>query len=564
MRHHTFIRLHHTAHAVHFGATAGLLWVTLVLLVLCMAAPATLMHVRATGKAPFAGASYWNVALPRSPAIAANSDQLVAQLHNQVTTFGAGVDNTSMGAAVYAAESGTPPVTVLPGACAGAQQAVLAAQWQAVPVPFFAQPSGAPGARMIIYQQSTQTMWEFGGMYNAGGQWYACSGGRLTNYAASSGVFAPPFGATASGLAQLGGQVSLQDVQSGRIDHAIGLALPQLSAGAVWPAARGVSTASGVNAPVMGTRLQLDPAIDINSLGLSNYGKMVARAAQLYGFVVWDTSASAVTIASEHALSMTARGLPSPYGTVSLANFPWDRLRALPPGYGAAGHLPAISSFASSAQSVKAGQSVQLSWAAQNVNQCTIPGVAGSLAAQGTVQTSTLSESTVFTVSCGGPSGTATRSVAVVVTDKPVGALPTPPQALDITMPVAGGVRLITDLFDERTMQQIYKVAYYERQNLVHITTKAPYDLDTSLLPDGAHVLGARVFFRDGTEQQQQVTLRVQNHAEVVPLGPLSMETPKNRTASVLFAAGTALSLCVMSISAWYGWRRSKATLYWG
>jgi hypothetical protein len=70
-------------------------------------------------------------------------------------------------------------------------------------------------------------------------------------------------------------------------------------------------------------------------------GKAIARAAQTYGFVVWD-KAGAITLRAENPKSLTARKLPDPFGTIFdgtpqyaiLEGFPWDRLQFLPMDYG--------------------------------------------------------------------------------------------------------------------------------------------------------------------------------------------------------------------------------------
>ena len=74
---------------------------------------------------------------------------------------------------------------------------------------------------------------------------------------------------------------------------------------------------------------------------MHSVGKIIARAAQTYGFVVWD-KAGAISLRAQNPLSYTALGKPDPYvglfaGTRSYAilnGFPWDRLQFLPMDYG--------------------------------------------------------------------------------------------------------------------------------------------------------------------------------------------------------------------------------------
>ena len=107
-----------------------------------------------------------------------------------------------------------------------------------------------------------------------------------------------------------------------------------------WPANRSDGYTRDVDALRIGQRLRLDPRVDVDSLGLTPFGEMVARAAQTYGFIVTESS-GAVAITTESGAMEHARTGVNPWPTLlggpaytALANFPWDRLQALPPDYG--------------------------------------------------------------------------------------------------------------------------------------------------------------------------------------------------------------------------------------
>jgi hypothetical protein len=65
-------------------------------------------------------------------------------------------------------------------------------------------------------------------------------------------------------------------------------------------------------------------------------GKTIAKAAQKYGFVVWDT-AETTSIRAKNPKSYTQLGLPDPYPKLFepknqwtvLDGFPWDKLQFL-------------------------------------------------------------------------------------------------------------------------------------------------------------------------------------------------------------------------------------------
>jgi hypothetical protein len=88
-------------------------------------------------------------------------------------------------------------------------------------------------------------------------------------------------------------------------------------------------------------RLRLDPSVDVDALSMGRSGKIIARAAQKYGFVVWD-KAGAISIRAQNPKSYTALGQPDPYPALFgnqpsyavLNGFPWDRLQFMPFDYG--------------------------------------------------------------------------------------------------------------------------------------------------------------------------------------------------------------------------------------
>ncbi len=543
--------LHHGLHALHFGFTAGLIVVSAALIAVYSLAPAILVHA-GSGNAPFSSGSVWNTALPKYPTLAPNTAAITGDIVAQAG--GASVDTTNKGAPVYIADASTPVVSVTPWGCSGPADSGLGPQWAAVPVPFYAQPSSGSSNRMVVSQPSTGTMWEFSGMYKAGGQWFACHGGQITNTTINSGVFPTPYGVTDSGLALLAGQVSMSDMQSGQINHAIGLSLPQIG-GLSWPAVR---TPSSGGLAAAGQRLQLDPSLDVNSLGLSSYGRMVARAAQQYGFVVWD-SASQVSITGENPLTNTSHGGSNPYGSTSLIGFPWDKLRALPVDYGISNHLPVLSQFAVSQTAIAAGQSVTLSWQSTNISECAIPGVASHLGPSGSVNTSPLTASSAFSISCSGPNGSVTHSLNVTVPTGEQALPPPPPQAVNITNPVSGNANILGNLFDPAVLETVYKVAFYERGNLLQVTTATPFALATDSITDGRHAVTAHIFYRDGHEDTQNVSVQILNHPASLITPKLASSVASSKIATPILAVGILGSLGVMAASAYYGWRKAKA-----
>lgn len=505
----------------------------------------------------FASGSFWDVSVPSYTSLHPDSDSLVANIVDQVNTYGAAVVRDGNASPVYEVDAGVTPVSVIPYDCGSGIPADLANQWSAVPIPFHAVPSGGSNSQMVVYQPSTSSVWEFGHMRNVSGQWEACTGGRITTN--SGGVFPSPYGVTTSGLAVLGGQLSIEELQSGQINHVIGLNLPQTS-GVVWPASQAGSGSAG--SPAMGQRFRLDPNINVDSLGLSPVARAIAKAGQTYGFVVWNKGDS-VGFTGENAISSTSRGLPDPYSSLlssgGLSGFPWGKLQALPSNYGQSSGVPAITKFSASQASVKADTRVTLTWQATNVTRCAIGGVADNLSASGSVQTEPLGTNSTFSLRCGGPLGTTTSQVTVRVTPintnedrRNIG-----PGSL-IDQPYAGYANIFPDLMAGEAAEGVYKVVYYEQKVYLYETATPPFALNTLRLANGAHTINAKIFYRDGRTTERVLGISVSNTPEVLQAVTQSAPIKAAPTLPLLWGViGGLLASAVMGVGTWWGWHRA-------
>jgi hypothetical protein len=187
------------------------------------------------------------------------------------------------------------------------------------------------------------------------GQWRAAYGGVIRHVSTNPGYYQDledsagqpierfNWGSSATSLPLAAGLVTKRDLQRGRIDHALSIGLPNLTpqtsiiASGQWafPAQRadGKSTLSA--AIPEGARLRLDPSLDLNSLRLSPFVRMLAEAAQRYGMIVQDGSAATVIYgedpspyerAGEQNFYKTLAGSPD---INTLASFPWNRLEVM-------------------------------------------------------------------------------------------------------------------------------------------------------------------------------------------------------------------------------------------
>ncbi len=312
-------------------------------------APAPAVATGATTSAEVVSVSAATVASVPILTDSPNSAGFVADFLRQKQAYYGTVNiNTwSYASPVYLAEADTPTTKVTYSNCQKKTYAEpgLEAQWANVPVPAFAQPANGTDAEMTIYQPSTDTLWEFWVTRLVSGQWQACWGGRLSNAHASDGTWPFPYGTTATGLPFIGGQITAEELSRGEIRHAIGISLVEAETSAIfsWPARRsdGYNPQALPNRIPEGLRFRLDPSINVDALPMSTAGKIIAKAAQKYGFVVWD-KAGALSIRAQNPKSYTALGKPDPYPALFggqptyavLNGFPWDRLQFLPMNYG--------------------------------------------------------------------------------------------------------------------------------------------------------------------------------------------------------------------------------------
>jgi hypothetical protein len=172
-----------------------------------------------------------------------------------------------------------------------------------------------------------------------GGHWTACWGGEITNARTSDGIFPAPFGAGASGLSLLGGQIHLEDLEHGVINHALEVLMPDTANKTfVWPADRTDGTSSAADAIPEGTHLRLNPNLKLSSLHLSAPALEIATAVQRYGIFVADT-AGAVALSAQDPSPLMHEGQANPYPALLgnpytvLEAIPWADLEAVSPSY---------------------------------------------------------------------------------------------------------------------------------------------------------------------------------------------------------------------------------------
>ncbi len=284
------------------------------------------------GGRPFADSSFWNTPLDADAPLDPASDAITADLRRQVEAYGAWMNTDRFSTPVYVVPDDAPTVAV----SMGIPDPKLQSRVEAVPIPETAVPARGTDRHLVIWQPGRDVIWEFWQAARApGGPWTAQWGGRLDRVSASDGVFAAPYGASATGLAMIGGMVLLDEARAGRIDHAIALAVPEVRANVIRePAQRGDGTSDSSASVPEGARFRLDPALDLDSLDLPPFTRMLADAAQTYGIVVRDVS-GVVSFYGEDPLPTGSGAFENAFGGLPPSEiagaFPWEHLQLLPP-----------------------------------------------------------------------------------------------------------------------------------------------------------------------------------------------------------------------------------------
>jgi hypothetical protein len=295
----------------------------------------------------FAPTSFWNEPLATNAPLDPSSAAIVHELSEEIVTDtankrAANINTTMWSVPIYTVPANQATVKVtLENAT---QSPTLQSAWNAVPLPASAQPAAGTDEHLVVWQPSTDRLWEFWRLVHGESGWHAAWGGAIQNVSSNPGAYGseawlgakPSWGASASSLSIAGGLITLEDLELGQINHALAMSIPNVRGGAYASPAR--RTDGGSTDPLSlpeGAHLRLDPHLDLAALGLPHLTLMLAEAAQRYGIVIRDT-ASNVTF---YGQDPTPTGT-NPYGTRHgyfegktpaqlLASFPWSDLQLL-------------------------------------------------------------------------------------------------------------------------------------------------------------------------------------------------------------------------------------------
>ncbi len=306
----------------------------------------------------FSETSIWNTSVPTNAVLDPNSTAIMSALNRVVAheepNNGLNVNTTAWSVPIYTVPANQPTVKVTLNKGPRSSSNPLQSAWEAVPLPAGALPAKGTDKHLVVWQPSTNTMWEFWGFENTPTGPTAQWGGAMQNASGNPGAYNPlawprlinnvaaweadvdNWGATASSLPVVGGLITLEDLEQGQINHALAIAVPNTRVG-VWasPAQRTDGTSTELSSLPEGAHLRLDPYLNLQALKLPHFVLMLAEAAQRYGIVVRDRAPN-ITFYAQDPTPTGVNPYIGPTGYFEgkcacklLTSFPWNHLQLL-------------------------------------------------------------------------------------------------------------------------------------------------------------------------------------------------------------------------------------------
>jgi hypothetical protein len=297
----------------------------------------------------FSPTSFWNEPVPADAQLDPNSAAITNAfdakiVHGQETDSGplTVIETTSYSVPLYTVPADQPTVPV--AVHNSMSLPALARAWSKVPLPANAKPAEGTDGFLVVWQPSTNKLWEFWRLAHGPEGWYASFGAAMQNVSSNPGVYGPEawpgaktgWGASSCSLSLVGGLITLEDLQSGQINHALMLSIPSPRAGVYSsPAKRTDGQSSSPLALPEGAHLRLDPSLNLATLHLPHLTLMIAEAAQRYGMFVCLSGPNIGFYAQDPTPTGThPYAEPNGYfeGKTSsqlMASFPWSHVQLL-------------------------------------------------------------------------------------------------------------------------------------------------------------------------------------------------------------------------------------------
>ena len=241
----------------------------------------------------------WYDKIPVNPKLFEHSSDYIQDILINADHFDAAYGEWSV--PIHYAPSGTSNVTVTMRSSTGICGSNATAKgWNVVPIPSGALPAANADncagqyrdGHMVVFND--QYVWEFFNAEYCGGTWITSCVRRYDR--SGNGINSPydnkGYCRACSGSALANGTVSKSEIEAGVIDHALSFCYwgeGNTNYTGEYPCGveRGV-VSTRQYAMHMGMRIQLNPALDCNSIGLNNFGRIICKALQDYGAILVD------------------------------------------------------------------------------------------------------------------------------------------------------------------------------------------------------------------------------------------------------------------------------------
>jgi hypothetical protein len=280
--------------------------------------------------------SAFNRPIGANPVIDPNSSAMVDTLVASANARGFSVASNEWTVPVYYADETTPRYDVaIAGQPPGAHYDPSFVHdvpriMHDVPIPPEAAPDPQIDGHMTVIDESTGCEYDFYAASKVGSSWRALWANRISTH--SNGVYQHGLSTRGTGFAPLAGMIWPEELQAGRIDHALMFAFPTTRAGGpVLPATASDGKTVDPNAIPQGARVQLDPDLDLDTLDLTPTERVIARALQRYGMLLGDTGGalSLYAVGAQSFAEYPYGGFLEPTDVTYLSGIPVSRFRVL-------------------------------------------------------------------------------------------------------------------------------------------------------------------------------------------------------------------------------------------
>jgi outer membrane biosynthesis protein TonB len=275
----------------------------------------------------YATSAFINQPVASSPALASNSAAMVSAAVTSASSSANFSDNADWGVPITTADAQSSSYAI------GCQYYYCDHSFADMHIPTSAQPNTGSDGHLVVLQPDGSELDLWGAQHTSTGwtsasRWVESASGPANNCATQTTCG----GADVANFALAAGLVRPEEIAQGHIDHALAITTPNTRQGYIaCPATNSDGKHTDPNALPIGAHIQLNPSINVATLNIPSWQKVIATALQKYGAYVTDTGGSlAVQAESNLGRSYNAwakAGVPDT--GPSLASLPWSSTRIL-------------------------------------------------------------------------------------------------------------------------------------------------------------------------------------------------------------------------------------------